>query len=203
MARLCGGSRPTGEAARHHVSFAHLGHTSLSPVSMQGVPQSGHRRGPSTAPWWLRSVNPMTIDLIADHETDSCGCWRSFAIDDKGLFGVAQADDSPAATLLLDSCDDGRAAGLSFAARIVRSHATGRTVHGLTVIVADEISLSEAGPKSRSERHACRDRERERPGARLQACTRGAAAHARPGCTASRWLARSAWLALKYLIVTR
>jgi phage head maturation protease len=95
---------------------------------------------------WLSRVNPTLVGLIADHETDSCGCWHSFAIDDKGLFGVAQADDSPAATLLLDCCDDGRAAGLSFAARIVRSRPTGRTVRGLPVIVADEISLSEAGP---------------------------------------------------------
>jgi phage head maturation protease len=101
---------------------------------------------PAAISRWLGSINPQGMGLVADHQTASVGAWRSFVTDALGLLSIAEADYVPGGDALLDACDSGAAQGLSFKAHITRSHATGQQVHGLPLVVADEIELQEAGP---------------------------------------------------------
>jgi len=101
---------------------------------------------PESVRGWLANTEPADVPLVVHHETEPCGAFASFIRCDDRIEAVAVADDTPAGELMLRGCDDGTLPGFSFAAKIVRSHPTGQVVRDLPLVIADEITIFEAGP---------------------------------------------------------
>ena len=101
---------------------------------------------PESVRGWLANTEPADVPLVVHHETEPCGHFVMFIRCDGRIETVAVADDTPAGALMLRGCDDGTLPGFSIGAKIIRSHPTGQVVRGLPLIVADEITIFEAGP---------------------------------------------------------
>jgi len=93
---------------------------------------------------WLREVDPADVPVYFNHDDRRDPLGRHVVLEsrERGLVGTFALDDTPAAWLIVEQADE-RALWLSCQFKILRSHRGAELRDGSTVVVADQVEISE------------------------------------------------------------